>query len=197
MPALPPFTPSRTGALLFVLCFWGWALFELAVNLRTWRAGTINRDRASRYLIIGGMLVAFALALAATRLHRFDILPNRTLVFYGGLLLMLLGLLFRAYSIHQLGAFFVPEVAIQPEQTLIEHGPYRWIRHPSYTGIFITVTGYGLALTNGLSLFLMLAISGPLFAYRIWLEEAALVEAFGDDYRAYMRRTRRLIPFVL
>jgi len=70
-------------------------------------------------------------------------------------------------------------------------------RHPSYTGTFITILGYGLTLTNSLSLAVMLIVPGALYGFRIWVEEAALLEAFGEEYRAYMRRTKRIIPFVL
>ena len=160
-------------------------------------ASNTNRDRLSRYLIIGGMLVAFALAWSATRLHAFDFARWRPQIFYLGLGLMLSGLIFRGYAIRQLGQFFVPEVAIQPGQQVIDQGLYRYLRHPSYTGTFITILGYGLALTNSLSLAVMLIVPGALYGFRIWVEETALLEAFGEEYRAYMRRTKRIIPFVL
>jgi protein-S-isoprenylcysteine O-methyltransferase Ste14 len=90
----------------------------------------------------------------------------------------------------------VPEVVIQPGQRVLDQGLYRYLRHPSYMGTFITVFGYGLALTNWLSLLVMLVLPGLAYGYRMRVEEAALLEAFGEDYRAYMRRTKRLIPFI-
>lgn len=190
------YAPSPAAALAFAVCFFGWALFEMGVNLRLWRPGSLNRDGFTRYLIVGGMLLAFALALAATRLPAFDFGAGRGAIFYLGLGLMVGGLLFRWYAIRQLGRYFVPEVAIQPGQRVIDQKLYRYLRHPSYTGTFITSVGYGLALGNWLSLAVMLLVPGLVYGLRMRLEEAALVEAFGEEYRAYMRRTKRLIPFV-
>ena len=192
------YVPSLFGALAFTACFFGWAIFELGVNLRLWRTGSQNRDRFSRYLIIGGMLIGFALAVAAANfVHRLDIITTRSLVFYLGLALMLVGLLFRWIAIRQLGGYFVPEVVIQPGQRVYAGGLYRRLRHPSYTGTLITVLGYGLALTNWLSLSIMLTVYFALYTMRMNVEEAALLEAFGDEYRLYMRRTKRIIPFLL
>jgi protein-S-isoprenylcysteine O-methyltransferase Ste14 len=80
---------------------------------------------------------------------------------------------------------------------VIEAGPYRYIRHPSYTGALITVIGLGLALGNWASIVAMLACISAGYAYRIHVEEAALVSALGQPYREYMSRTARLVPFVL
>lgn len=192
------YVPSALGALAFAICFYGWAAFELWVNLKGWRGGSANRDRFSRYLIIGGMLVGFMLAVAAANwLHIADITSLRPQVFYAGLALMLGGLVFRWVAIRQLGQFFVPEVVIQPGQHVIDRGLYRYLRHPSYTGTLLTVVGYGLALTNWLSLFIMLTVFLKIYLVRMLVEESALVEAFGDEYRQYMRRTKRIIPFIL
>lgn len=189
--------PFLSAWFAFTALFFGWAAFELIVNLRLWRPGSLNRDRLSRVIILAGMLAAFALAWSATRLHMFDFKLLRPQIFYLGLGLMLAGLVFRGYAIWQLGRFFVPEVAIQPGQRVIDTGLYRYIRHPSYMGTFITSLGYGLALTNGLSLAAMLIVPGVIYGFRMRVEEAALLEAFGEEYRAYMRRTKRLIPFIL
>jgi protein-S-isoprenylcysteine O-methyltransferase len=188
--------PSSIGLNLFALLFLGWAGFELWVNLRTWPSGTANRDQLSRFLIIVAMMVSFWLALFATAWHAADITVGRSIVFYAGLALMAAGLVLRAVAIRQLGVFFVPEVAIQPGQALMDRGLYRFLRHPSYTGSFLTILGYGLVLTNGLSLAIMLVLPGLAYGFRMHVEEAALLAAFGDDYRAYMQRTKRLIPFV-
>jgi protein-S-isoprenylcysteine O-methyltransferase len=190
------YIPSVLGFQLFRLLFLGWVAFELWVNLRTWPTGSVNRDQLSRFVIIGTMASSFWLALFATCFHAGDITVARPAVFYLGLLLMAAGLLLRAYAIRQLGRYFVPEVAIQPGQQLMDRGPYRFVRHPAYTGTLLTVLGFGLALTNGLSLAIMLVLPGLAFAFRMHVEEAALLAAFGEDYRRYMQRTKRLIPFI-
>ena len=190
------YVPSASGAWLFSLCYLTWVVFELWTNSRTGAAGSLYRDRLSRYALISVNVLSFVLALAATSQHRFDLIVFRPQVFYLGLGLMLAGLVFRGYAIRQLGRFFMPEVIIQPGQHVVDQGLYRYLRHPSYTGSFITILGYGLALTNGLSVLIVLALPGLVYAFRIRVEEAALSAAFGDEYRDYMRRTKRLIPFV-
>jgi protein-S-isoprenylcysteine O-methyltransferase Ste14 len=96
-----------------------------------------------------------------------------------------------------LGRSFTTSVAIAPDQIVIETGPYRLIRHPSYTGILITLLGLGLSLTsNWLSLLVIIGCALIGFSYRIRVEEHVLQESLGQRYQDYMQRTKRLIPFV-
>jgi protein-S-isoprenylcysteine O-methyltransferase Ste14 len=191
-----PYAPSAIARWAFYACFWAWGLFEVWTGSRTGAAGSLDRDRLSRYAVLGVNLLSFTLAFFATALHRFDLTFFRPQLFYLGLALMLAGLVVRGYAIGQLGRFFTPMVIIQPGQHIVDTGLYCYLRHPSYTGSFITILGYGLALTNWLSLLIVLVLPGVVYAFRMRVEEAALCEAFGDEYRAYMRRTRRLIPFI-
>lgn len=194
----PQYTPSEMGRWLFGLCFFGWALFEAWVNLRQWSANSSNQDRLSRIILIGGILMGFNFTrLAALYMPQFNIHTWRDGIFYGGTLLIPLGVILRYIAIDQLGKFFVPEVVIQPGQRVIDTGLYRYVRHPSYTGIMIALVGVGFAFTNWLSLLILVATGYSLLTYRMRVEEAALLHAFGDEYRRYMTRTRRLIPFVL
>ncbi len=95
-----------------------------------------------------------------------------------------------------LGRFFTYDVAISTGQNLIEHGPYRWLRHPSYLGSLVAYIGFGMTLANWLAIFLPALCLGVAFAYRIRVEERALLQGLGSRYHEYMRRTWRLIPFV-
>ncbi|HEY6903143.1 MAG TPA: isoprenylcysteine carboxylmethyltransferase family protein [Candidatus Acidoferrales bacterium] len=121
---------------------------------------------------------------------------ERTWVFFAGVTLMLAGIAFRFYAMKVLGRFFTYNVAVHAGQTVVEVGPYRYIRHPSYTGALITLIGVGLALGNWASLLAILACTGIAYAYRISVEESALIAALGEPYKQYMRRTRRLVPFL-
>jgi protein-S-isoprenylcysteine O-methyltransferase Ste14 len=129
-------------------------------------------------------------------LPQASILWHRAAVFFLGIALMLAGLAFRFYSMSLLGRFFTYQVAVHAGQTVIESGPYRYIRHPSYTGALITLVGLGLALGNWAGLLALLACMLPAYAYRISVEEAALLAALGEPYQRYLRRTRRLLPFL-
>jgi protein-S-isoprenylcysteine O-methyltransferase len=111
-----------------------------------------------------------------------------------GIVLYASGLALRWYAIIYLGRFFTVDVAIATDHTLIDSGPYRHVRHPSYTGALLAFLGIGFALANWASL---LAVTVPIFAvfaHRMRIEETALLEGLGAPYRAYMDRTKRLFP---
>lgn len=80
---------------------------------------------------------------------------------------MLLGIALRWYSAAILGKYFTFDVAIQSGQTLVEAGPYRYVRHPSYTGALLTLFGFGLALGNWVGLAANLSCMGFAYGYRI------------------------------
>jgi protein-S-isoprenylcysteine O-methyltransferase Ste14 len=117
-------------------------------------------------------------------------------LFIVGIVLALAGLALRWYSIWFLGQAFTCEVGTRPGQTVVDHGPYRWIRHPSYTGSLMTVLGLLICMANPLALIGVLVASGG-YAYRIRVEERVLASELGDTYRRYMQRTKRLVPFVI
>lgn len=116
--------------------------------------------------------------------------------FWGGIALMLVGAAFRWYAIKVLGSFFTRSVATRAGQYVVDTGPYRLIRHPSYSGVLLTLLGLGMALTNWLSLILVLLGALVGYSYRVHVEEQVLCADLGQPYRDYMRRTRRFIPHV-
>lgn len=94
---------------------------------------------------------------------------------------------------HTLGRNVTDTVVTRREHTLVTGGPYNWVRHPLYSTSIVSFVGFGLLSANwfvlamGIPTFLMLTIRTP-------IEEAKLVERFGDEYRAYMERTGRFLP---
>ncbi|TME98622.1 MAG: isoprenylcysteine carboxylmethyltransferase family protein, partial [Chloroflexi bacterium] len=116
-------------------------------------------------------------------------------IFGVGLVLALAGIAYRWYAIARLGRFFNTRVTVTSDQVVVDTGPYRLVRHPSYSGALLTLFGILLASTNLLSLACFL-LALPGMAYRISGEEEALTVGLGQPYRDYMQRTKRLIPFV-
>jgi protein-S-isoprenylcysteine O-methyltransferase len=86
-------------------------------------------------------------------------------------------------------------VSILAEHKLIDSGPYRYIRHPTYTGALLAFFGLGFCFGNWLSILFMTVPIIAAFLWRIRIEEHALNDALGEEYRAYTQRTKRLIPF--
>lgn len=117
-------------------------------------------------------------------------------VFWMGCILFGLGLGLRWYSIIYLGRFFTVNVAIHSGHEIIDTGPYTRIRHPSYSGALLAFVGLALTLTNWISLALIVVPVVWAFSRRISTEETALASALGSPYTNYMRRTKRLVPFI-
>ena len=113
------------------------------------------------------------------------------------LVLILSGMAIRWASILTLGRLFTVNVAIHAEHRLVESGPYRFVRHPSYTGLILAFLGVGVSFGDGLSIAAILVPTTLAVWNRILKEEGALRKAFGDSYDAYAARTKRLIPGVL
>ena len=86
--------------------------------------------------------------LLALYLPQAAIASERKAMFWIGIAVMLAGTAFRWYSAALLGKYFTFDVAVQTGQVLIETGPYRYLRHPSYNGALLSLLGFGLALAN-------------------------------------------------
>jgi protein-S-isoprenylcysteine O-methyltransferase len=112
-------------------------------------------------------------------------------------LVFLAGLALRWWAILSLGKFFTVDVAIATDHQLVVRGPYRWMRHPSYTGMMLAFVALAATFQNWLSLVAILVPVSVALAYRIRIEETALISAFGDEYRRYAQTTKRLIPGVV
>ncbi|MCS6816668.1 MAG: isoprenylcysteine carboxylmethyltransferase family protein [Blastocatellia bacterium] len=106
------------------------------------------------------------------------------------------GIFIRWRAKRTLGRFFTARVAILPEHRLVEHGPYRYVRHPGYLGILLFFLGWPLVVGHVLAIPLVWLPTLAVYLYRIKVEEDALREAFGALYRDYERRTARLLPFL-
>ena len=106
------------------------------------------------------------------------------------------GLAVRCWAVLTLGGSFSTFVQVDAEQAVVRHGPYRWIRHPSYFGVLLVALGVGLGAGNWLSL-LICAVIQPLgLLPRIAVEESEMTRVLGDQYRTYQRTTYRLVPGV-
>lgn len=181
--------------LLFPLLFLFWIVSEV-INHLVGKGGRIAtdsqaKDRGSYWLL---MLVAFfSLSLAfSSRILQLATFPEWTQI--AGLVLMAAGNVLRQWAVITLGRHFSVIIAIESDHQLVQTGPYRWVRHPAYTGGLLAALGIQLVIGNWLTLFVSAAALIPAFIYRIKVEEIALLTRFGDTYRAYRRQTWALLP---
>jgi protein-S-isoprenylcysteine O-methyltransferase len=174
-----------------------WGAFEIGLSLaRRSKSDAISKDRRSLGLIWLVALSGVGLGIAAVRL-----LPGWEPSFAKqlkviGCGLFGLGLGLRIHSIICLGRFFTTNVSIASDHRLIDSGPYRFVRHPSYTGSLMAMFGCALTFANWAALLLIFLSFFAINLWRIRIEEEALEEALGEDYRRYKQRTKRLIPFI-
>jgi len=175
-----------------------YVLSELGLTLKK-RAKveeTRDADRGSLALlwivIVASVTLAFNAAYALPAAAMSEVPTLRFL----GIVIFAAGLAIRWYAIVHLGRFFTVNVAISTSHRLIDTGPYRFVRHPSYTGALMAFLGLALCLANWASLVILLVPVFLVFLRRMHVEEGALLQAFGNQYRDYMRRTKRLIPAV-
>ncbi len=173
-----------------------YGLSEVGIGLRKRSRGdSVDADRRSLRRLWGTIVLSIAAAIVVSYLvpqTSFDgqAWPGMGYLLFGG------GLALRWYSILHLGRFFTVNVAIHSGHVVIDTGPYRHVRHPSYTGALLAFLGLALTLTNWLSLALVVLPIFWAFSRRIAVEEAALASALGAPYTNYMGRTKRLAPFV-
>lgn len=111
-----------------------------------------------------------------------------------GLILMVLGLMLRSYSVIILNKFYTRSLMTLDDQELIQKGPYRVIRHPGYMGTILCWGAAGLAMENYIVFIIGVVFLSLAYSYRIHSEEKMLVVRFGDRYRSYQKRTWRLVP---
>jgi protein-S-isoprenylcysteine O-methyltransferase Ste14 len=170
-------------------------VLELGVRVReaVQGRGGRERDRGTRVLIALTLGAAIGLAAAAPSIAPSLRMPGFSRVL--GVILMWLGLATRVWAIAALGASFRTTVEVDPGQTVVSSGPYKWIRHPSYTGLLLVVAGFGLTVGNWLAFAVALLLPLPGILWRIHVEEAELERVLGAAYGAYRARTTRLIPW--
>jgi protein-S-isoprenylcysteine O-methyltransferase Ste14 len=182
-------------AIPFWLVFaWVWipetllARKSLALASSEQDAGTYRVIAVANHL---AMLAAFAVSFFS-----WATLPNTFSAAVAGTAMLFAGGVLRRYCFKALGQYFTAAIKVTSGQPVIQHGPYRWIRHPSYVAGFLILTGIGVALGNYLSLALLLIVPCYSYAVRVAAEERALLETLGTPYRQYMMRTKRFIPFI-
>ena len=193
----PGATTTSVVAFWVLVYLWGGSEMWLGYRLRRLPSDATNRDAGSKWWLIASVWTTVAAGISlAFGFPDAAIGTGRTEVFVAGLVLMIAGMALRWYSIRVLGASFTLEVATRPGQAIVQSGPYGRIRHPSYTGALLTLLGILVCCANFASLAaIVLALVG--YAVRIRVEERALATQLGSPYLEYMRRTKRLIPFLI
>ena len=168
-----------------------------------WRIAAQDTKPAARtdagyrwaYLVpLVAALVCFWLPRPVPEL-RVTLFPDRLACYLAGTALLLLGMAFCCWARVVLGRNWSNIVTVKVGHELVQEGPYRWVRHPIYTGLLLAIAGSALAQDLWIDL-----VPGPLVFLGFWIklrrEEVWMTEQFGKAYAVYAARTARLIPFL-
>lgn len=168
-----------------------WAVIEILLRLR--HLGGRTAFDWTFGLVVASVAVAINLGFRAAH-WQAAVLGGGWAPVAAGLGVLAAGVALRVWAIVTLGRLFKFVVVIQDGHRVVASGPYRLLRHPSYTGALVGFLGVGMALDNWLSVLILVLIPLLAILVRIRVEEAELGRALGQEYRAYAGRTRRLVP---
>jgi len=157
---------------------------------KNWKPG--RSDRGTTILIVASYLtIVLLLSLPKLQHSTFPLY-----VLWSGVAVAVLGLGIRWWAMIVLGRFYTRTLTTITEQTVVNRGPYRFVRHPGYLGSMLTWIGAALACGNALVLTFVTAMLLVAYLVRIRAEERMLAENLGSYYQAYQKSSWRLLPFV-
>ena len=197
-----PYFDTSSAGILLLLAVMAWGLLEfvkfLTVQEATeWRAGAARTRAPGFWAASAACVIAWEtwLYLAPAIAPAAAIRPG-ALAFSAGLAFFLAGIGLRGWSFAALGRYSTYAIVVSPAQPVVATGPYRWLRHPSYTGGLLLAAGAGLMSANWAGVAAMTLLPLAVTVWRIHLEEHALLTGLGDRYRAYASDRRRLVPLI-
>ncbi len=173
-----------------------WTMVSLALRRRAppLKVESTKAGRLSTLYNFG--LSIFNVILAAlTGYQGFGLLPDWC--YYLGLFFIVFGIALYLWVQKILGRFFSLGVVVYQGQELVQRGPYRFVRHPAYTGAFMIFVGIGFLAQSSVAVFLIFIATVIVLGYRVAVEEKALVSEFGDQYITYSKRVKRFVPFII
>jgi protein-S-isoprenylcysteine O-methyltransferase Ste14 len=189
---------SISLSILWQVFFYAWLASEIyiAIATRTPRGSGKVRDRGTMLLLWVVIFSFITLGSWFAETHDSNLPGGAAWVKLAALVILVAGLALRWAAVLTLGKSFSSNVAIHATQTIMRTGPYRWMRHPSYTGLLLCIFAVALRTRNWISLLVIFIPITAALLYRIHIEEIVLHEHFGEEYSGYCSETKRLIPGV-
>jgi len=184
-----PVSRASVGAAVVLGGYLLWMFLEARVTFGEAAKGPTDADRGSLELYgLGRLGLVGTAALVPTAPDAHGLRSVAALVLFA------CGVTLRLSAIRELGSFYSHRVRTVTAQPVVQAGPYRWIRHPAYSGMLLAHAGLVTLFPNQWSIGLFLGLLLPAIIYRIHVEEQSLYQLTG--YEEYGRTRRRLIPYV-
>ncbi|MGH3621741.1 MAG: methyltransferase family protein [Sciscionella sp.] len=178
---------------------WLWLLAELVLQARQYHAGgraTVTEWRSLGVILLSVGIGEVLASLAVRDVPALGLHIPWVVAFSVAIPVLWFGVGFRVWAIHTLGRYFRFVVHVQQGHKVVEHGPYRLVRHPSYSGLLLAIAGASLLVNNILGIVALLACVFAGAYYRIRVEERVLTRELGAEYSTYAAHTARLLPGV-
>ncbi len=181
----------------FTIIWISWFVFEIVIA-RVKKSKAKNNDIDKKSFNILWLAIMFGISLAVLLQYSVNLpFAKNMIIPYIGLALIILGVGIRIIAIISLGKSFTVDVNVSKEQKIKQNGLYKYVRHPAYTGSLLSFLGLGLSFNNILSFFTLIIVVFWAFLYRIKIEEKALTDFFGAEYEEYIKKTKKLLPFIV
>ena len=183
-------------SIFWTVLYYTWVASEvfIAVATRTRNSSGNVRDRGTSILLWVVCITAITAGITFSEIYGSNLPGGAHWLKPASLIVLIVGLALRWTAVLTLGKSFSSNVAIHSTQRVMKTGLYRWMRHPSYTGLLLIIFAAGLHTRNWISFLIITVPSTAALLYRIHVEEFALRDHFGQEYIDYSRETKRLIP---
>ena len=196
---MKPYFDTHPAGVLLLIVILAWLSMEAIQFGRQWRwrAGATRIPCRGFWLGFGACLIVtnLALYLGPSRFPAAAIRPGAA-AFAAGIVLMVAGVVLRGWSFLALGRYFTAVIKVSPGQPVVTSGPYRLLRHPSYAGGLLAEVGIAVTSANWVGVAVFAAAWTAVIAWRIHIEETALLATLGGTYRSYASHHKRLIPLI-
>jgi protein-S-isoprenylcysteine O-methyltransferase Ste14 len=196
---MKPYFDTHSVGALFLLVVLAWLSMEAIQFARQWqwRSDATKVRRRIFWLGLGACLIVTNVALYAgpSRFPAAAIRPG-AVAFAVGMVMLVAGVVFRGWSFLALGQNFTAVIKVSPDQPVATNGPYRLLRHPSYAGGLLAEIGIAVTSANWVTVAVFAVAWVAIIAWRIHIEEAALLSTLGGRYRSYASQHKRLIPLI-
>ena len=195
----PYFDTDHIAGLLVLVVVMAWGAMEFSEfsqGLEARKGATKVGGATSRVVFLACLAAASVFLYLAPRVVPAAAIRPGAVAFAAGMVILVAGLVLRGWSFKTLGQYFTFTVMVSSDQPVVTAGPYRLLRHPSYTGLLLACAGAGLASANWAGLAAMALLPLSVILWRIHIEENALMTTLGDRYRAYASHHKRLVPLI-